>query len=47
MFEGVTVIFPEVAPVVTVMALVPWPDAMVEPAGTAQVYVTPATLVTL
>ena len=41
-----TVISPEVAPVVTVMLLVPWPAVMVQSAGTLQVYVVPGTSVT-
>ena len=45
--EGVTVIFPALAPTVTVTELVVPPAVCVQPVGKAQVYVIPATLVTL
>ena len=45
--EGVTCIFPPVTPTVTVIVLVPCPAVIVHPAGTDQVKVVPAALVTL
>lgn len=46
-FEGVTVMFPEPDPTVTVIELVVPPAVCVHPDGNAQVYVTPETLFTL
>ena len=45
--DGVTVIFPEEVPQVVVMLFVPCPFVIDQPDGTAQVKVTPLTLVTL
>ena len=46
-FEGVTVTLPAFAPTVTVTELVVPPAVWAHPAGKVQVYVVPATLVTL
>jgi hypothetical protein len=46
-FDGVTVIFPDMAPTVTVTEFVFCPAVIVQSAGNAHVNVTPATFVTL